>query len=93
MQRRIVVIILASFSSALAAPPDDDRRAILALAGNFKVRSAILSQNGPAATILEGKPLTDPMDARSHRRCGCLTLCTLRLNSATCAVGRTKRPA
>ena len=37
MQRRIALIILASVSGALAAPPEADRRAILAMAGNFKV--------------------------------------------------------
>ncbi len=37
MKRRIALILLASFASALAAPPAEDRRAILAMAGNFKV--------------------------------------------------------
>ena len=37
MQRSIALILLASITAALAAPPADDRRAILAMAGNFKV--------------------------------------------------------
>jgi hypothetical protein len=37
MQRRIVSILLASATLALAAAPEADRRAILAMAGNYKV--------------------------------------------------------
>jgi hypothetical protein len=37
MQRRIALLLLASACSALAAPPEEDRRAILSMAGNFKV--------------------------------------------------------
>ena len=65
MHRCSALILLASISSALAAPPDDDRRAIIAMTGKFKVGLVILSQNNPAATIFEGKLLTDPMNARS----------------------------
>ncbi|MEO5917772.1 MAG: DUF6607 family protein [Luteolibacter sp.] len=37
MQRRLALILLASFATALAAPPEEDRKAILSMAGNFKV--------------------------------------------------------
>ena len=37
MQRHISLILLASATLALAAPPEQDRRAILGMAGNFKV--------------------------------------------------------
>jgi hypothetical protein len=37
MQRHITLLFLASASFALAAAPEADRRAILAMAGNFKV--------------------------------------------------------
>jgi hypothetical protein len=37
MQRTIALLLIASTSLTLAAPPEEDRRAILAMAGSFKV--------------------------------------------------------
>ena len=37
MQRRIALVLAASFATALATPSEEDRRAILSMAGNFKV--------------------------------------------------------
>lgn len=37
MQRHIALLLIASAASALAGPPAEDRKAILSMAGNFKV--------------------------------------------------------
>lgn len=37
MHRRIALLLLASVTFAVASPPEEDRRAILAMAGKFKV--------------------------------------------------------
>lgn len=57
MQRRIPLILLASFVTVLAGPPEEDRRAILAMAGNFKV-SFDFVETYPIA--LDYKPLSKP---------------------------------
>ncbi len=57
MQRRIVSIFLASATFALAAAPEADRRAILAMAGNFKV-TFDFEETFPVAS--DYKPLSKP---------------------------------